>query len=135
MVFQQLRSYDNYLNANMQLSLLKAQGIQAYIKDEYTVTIDPLFSPALGGMKLMVDEWQYDQAARLLEGLELQYLEALTCPHCGRRGLEQQEEAIRPEGRWRKWAFRILHGKGPVLQKSYRCRSCGHRMKELPGMG
>jgi hypothetical protein len=54
MNFIQVRSYDNYIYAHIVLSMLQDSGINCHLKDEYTITIDPLLSPALGGIKLMV---------------------------------------------------------------------------------
>jgi hypothetical protein len=39
-----IQTFDNYFNANIQLTRLRASGIECYLKDEYTVTIDPLLS-------------------------------------------------------------------------------------------
>jgi hypothetical protein len=47
--------------------MLQDAGINCYLKDEYTITIDPLLSPALGGMKLMVHPAQVQRAIELLE--------------------------------------------------------------------
>ena len=70
MNFVQLRSFDNYINANIQLGMLQEEGINCYLKDEYIITIDPLLSPAIGGMKLMVYETQAQRAMKLLEEVE-----------------------------------------------------------------
>jgi hypothetical protein len=51
MNFIQVRSYDNYIYAHIVLSMLQDAGINCYLKDEYTITIDPLLSPALGGIR------------------------------------------------------------------------------------
>lgn len=67
MNFIQLRSFDNYIHANIQLGMLQDKGINCHLADEYIVTLDPLLSPAIGGMKLMVHETQADRAMRLLE--------------------------------------------------------------------
>ena len=66
-MFLPLRAYDNYLNANMDMGMLQAAGINCHIKDEYTITIDPLLSPALGGMKLMVEEADLEEARAMLQ--------------------------------------------------------------------
>ena len=66
MDFIQLRSYDNYIYANIVLCMLQDSGINCHLKDEYTITIDPLLSPALGGIKLMVARSQVDRALELL---------------------------------------------------------------------
>jgi hypothetical protein len=67
MNFIQVRSYDNYIYAHIVLSMLQDAGINCHLKDEYTITIDPLLSPALGGIKLMVAGSQLERALELLE--------------------------------------------------------------------
>jgi hypothetical protein len=70
MNYIQLRSFDNYINANIQLGMLQNEGINCHLLDEYIITIDPLLSPAIGGMKLMVHETQAQRAMKLLEETE-----------------------------------------------------------------
>ena len=67
MNFVQIRSFDNYISAHISLTRLQDAGINCHLKDEYTITIDPLLSPALGGMKLMVYESQVERAIKILE--------------------------------------------------------------------
>ena len=70
MDFIQIRSYDNYIYAHIVLSMLQDAGINCHLKDEYTITIDPLLSPALGGIKLMVAGSQVERALEMLEETE-----------------------------------------------------------------
>jgi len=70
MSYVQLRSFDNYINANIQLGMLQDKGINCHLTDEYIITLDPLLSPAIGGMKLMVHEAQAQRAKKLLEDVE-----------------------------------------------------------------
>ncbi|HXD79281.1 MAG TPA: DUF2007 domain-containing protein [Puia sp.] len=65
--FVQIRAYDNYLSAHIVLARLQDSGINCHLQDEYTITIDPLLSPALGGIKLMVAEPQVERALAILE--------------------------------------------------------------------
>jgi hypothetical protein len=65
-MFIPLRTYDNYIPANMMLQRLEAEGIRAYLQDEYTVTINPIFSNQIGGIKLMVYTEQAGRASELL---------------------------------------------------------------------
>ncbi len=67
MDYIQIRSYDNYIYAHIVLSMLQDAGINCHLKDEYTITIDPLLSPALGGIKLMVAGSQLERALKLME--------------------------------------------------------------------
>ena len=68
--FIEIRSYDNYIYANIVLGKLLDAGINCHLKDEFTITIDPLLSPALGGIKVMVAQSQVDRALELLEETE-----------------------------------------------------------------
>ena len=66
MRFVLLRSYDNYIPAHIALGRLKEEYINCYLQDEYSVTIDPIISNAIGGIKLMVAETQAKRAAEVL---------------------------------------------------------------------
>lgn len=70
MEFVQLRAYDNYIYAHIRMGMLQSEGINCHLKDELTVTVDPFLSPALGGMKLMVDVSQAGRAEELLKETE-----------------------------------------------------------------
>jgi hypothetical protein len=51
-----VRTFNNYFSANIMLSKLKDGGIRCYLKDEFTVTVDPILSNAVGGIKLVVNK-------------------------------------------------------------------------------
>jgi Putative prokaryotic signal transducing protein len=70
MNFIQIRAFDNYISAHIVMNMLLDDGINCHLKDEYTLTIDPLLSPALGGIKLMVADSQVERALELLAGTE-----------------------------------------------------------------
>ena len=65
--FVLLRSFDNYIPAHIALGLLREEFINCYLLDEYSVTIDPFLSNAIGGIKLMVAETQLGRARHILE--------------------------------------------------------------------
>ena len=132
MEFVQLRSYDNYLNANMQLSILKEKEINCYIKDEYTITIDPLLSPAIGGMKLMVDKRQWDLASKILDQSDNEFLQTVACPNCHQHTLNQVVLIQKPTGFLEKVKFRLLNGQEAEVKKYFQCGTCGFKLDELP---
>ncbi|MBZ5859057.1 putative signal transducing protein [Flavihumibacter profundi] len=128
----QIRSYDNYIVANLQLNLLKDHGISCYLQDEHTITIDPLLSPAIGGMKLMVMENDADQASQLLENVDENYLATVDCPVCRSKSLEKITHVENPTGFWRKLRNRLNNGTPAALKTYYHCRSCGNKFSSLP---
>jgi len=70
MNFVEVCSFDNYVTANITLGMLQDAGINCHLKDEWTITIDPLLSPMLGGIKIMVYEPQAKRAMALLNDRE-----------------------------------------------------------------
>lgn len=70
MEFIQLRAYDNYVYAHIRMGMLQSEGINCHLKDEMTITVDPLLSPMLGGIKLMVESSQAARAQDLLRETE-----------------------------------------------------------------
>ena len=82
-----LKTFDNSIDANMLRCQLELEGIQSYLKDENTITTNPLYNIALGGIKLQVVEQDYTKAKAYLAELELtpytnQKNEIITCPSC-----------------------------------------------------
>jgi len=69
-MFILLCSFDNYIPAHIALGRLKEEYINCYLQDEYSVTIDPFLSNAIGGIKLMVAETQLERARDILNSLE-----------------------------------------------------------------
>jgi DNA-directed RNA polymerase subunit RPC12/RpoP len=88
MTFVPVWSYDNYIPAHIAQGRLKEEGITCWLKDENTVTIDPILSNAIGGIKLMVPEMDAKRAWELLNGLQQEHKKTITCPECGSHNME-----------------------------------------------
>lgn len=48
-------------------SLLESEGIECFVKDEFTVQVNPFYSNAVGGIKLQVKSSQYEEAVSVLK--------------------------------------------------------------------
>ena len=131
-MFVEIASYDNYLTANMQLSVLREHDIECYLQDEMTLTIDPLLSPALGGIKLMVLKEQASEAISVIRLNRTLYLEKIPCPSCGRTGLQELRESSTPASVWQQLKNILLTGQSAKEDVSFRCIHCGSRFHELP---
>jgi len=94
MNFVQLRSFDNYVNANIQLGMLQEAGINCHLQDEYTITIDPLLNYAIGGMKLMVYESQVPRALQLLASTDEPVEEVSQYPESEEAGGQESQPGI-----------------------------------------
>lgn len=80
--------YSNYIDANIIMGRLEEEGINCWLKDENTVTIDPILTNAVGGIKLMVAEPQAERAFELLREFRKQQQSGLSCPRCGSANIE-----------------------------------------------
>jgi DNA-directed RNA polymerase subunit RPC12/RpoP len=134
MNFINVRAYDNYVNANIELSLLQEQGINCHLKDENTITIDPLLSPAIGGMKLMVAEPQAARALQILEETEREWLSTVPCPACGQKDLHKEITITEFPGFWGKLKSMLANGQEREVKMVYTCPHCHTEFKELPLM-
>lgn len=67
MRFLVLARYDSYIDAHIAFGRLKEEFINCHLQDEYSVTIDPFLSNAIGGIKLMVAEDQLERAISILQ--------------------------------------------------------------------
>ena len=132
MNFKQIASFDNYMLANMTLGMLQENEINCHLKDEHIVTIDPLLNPAVGGIKLLVDENDFDRAIGLLKDAETAYLKDISCPYCKSPSLAVEEKINKPETFWGKLKNQIAYGQTETYSKKYRCQNCKSLIDELP---
>jgi hypothetical protein len=128
-----VRSFDNYMYANILMSRLKEEGFDCYLKDENTVTIDPLLSPALGGIKVMVPEQDLARVNQVIDLIEVEYLSTLPCPVCQQTSIQALKKTNRPGSFFTALLFQLVNGSTSSEQKTYRCGNCGHKLTELPG--
>jgi len=131
MNFQLVRSFDNYIYANILLLRLKEEGIECYIQDENTITLDPLLSPAIGGMKLMVKESDVIRVNLMLDLFEMEYLKTLSCPNCGQPGIQRLIKSKPLKNLFSLLFRKLLHGSSINETIIYRCSQCGHVIDDL----
>ena len=61
-----IATFDTIIDANMALGRLKAEDIPAQLVDEHLVQTDMLYSIALGGIKLQVEQHLAEKARQIL---------------------------------------------------------------------
>jgi predicted RNA-binding Zn-ribbon protein involved in translation (DUF1610 family) len=126
-----LQTFDNYFYANITLTKLQSEGIQCYLKDEYTVTIDPLLSNAIGGIKLAVFENDVEKASQLLKQYHDEYIKAVECPDCGLCAIELVS-VVMVENIFVKIISKIFSNNSLPIEQVYKCKSCGYESKSMP---
>lgn len=116
-----IRSYDNYFSAHIGLTRLESEGVSGFLRDEQTVTIDPILTNAIGGIKLQVRREDAEDALRILEAID----QDKKCPQCQSAGFIQV-----PKRSVANWVTGILTWLGGSLaiapDQVYRCDRCGY---------
>ncbi len=126
-----LKTFDNYFSANIILTRLQDAGINCYLKDEYTVTIDPILSNAIGGIKLAVAIEDAVAARKMLAQFDEEYNRSAVCPVCNKNeiilvakpGVTNYLTAIFT------WLFSSY---AVAAENIYQCQHCGYESKTLP---
>ncbi len=132
MDFVELRSFDNYIEANIVLNMLRDGQINCHLKDENIVTIDPFLSPAIGGMKLMVHHAHVERAWDMMDQAERAYLKDIPCPVCHAHALKAVSITRKHSNKLSALASMLLNGHSVEVKKIFRCGKCGYDFNDLP---
>ena len=126
-----VKTFDNYFLANITLTKLHAAGVECYLKDEYTVTIDPILTNAIGGIKLVVKKADEAMVKNLLATYDKEYLQAATCPQCGSN---QFVHIAKPGATNYLTAIltSIFASYAIAPDYVYQCEKCGYETERLP---
>lgn len=85
------QTFTDPINANMVKGLLHSYGIECFLSDENTVTLNAMYSAAVGGVKLNVFEKDIDRINTIIESENIRAVPALAnekdadkvvCPKC-----------------------------------------------------
>jgi rubredoxin len=126
-----IKTFDNYFNANIILTRLQQEGFECYLYDEFTATIDPILTNAIGGIKLVVKKEDEITALALLASFDDAYKKAATCPQCGMNDFVQTTKP--GAGNIFTAIFTWLFSNYAIAPNPiYQCNNCGYETKELP---
>ncbi len=130
-----LRTYSNPSDANLMKATLEMQGITCFLFDENLVTINPLYSQMVGGIKLKIDESDKERALEILKEIDEEaYTDdnenIIHCPRCESENISGGQ--IKTSGFLAvlrslislSFATYPIHGK-----TVYRCNDCGKEFK------
>ena len=83
-----IRKFENLFLANILQSKLKDAGIQSFVEDENSTIV----THAISNVKLMVKDSDEADARRLLEEMDKNFKDDLTCPNCGSPNIHLQSQ-------------------------------------------
>src|SRR3954452_6649616 len=129
MEFIPVQSFNNYVEAHIAMGNLQQQHINCWLKDEYTVTIDPILANAVGGIKLMVAKVQVPRAIEILKAAAGNIKQQYACPHCGNRDIQLVESPQKKVNLLTAIISRLL-GSNTISNQSWHCYNCGKDSKQ-----
>ena len=130
MDFVPVAVYTNYIDANIMLGRMQEDGIDCWLKDENIVTIDPILTNAVGGIKLMVAENERMKALQWLWEMNKEKRAVLSCPKCNSHNLEYVSTPRKP-GNWLSVLIGVfITSFAPPVEQVYHCFDCGKEFDE-----
>ena len=124
--FTFLRRFQYSSEAIIYQGKLESQGIEVFMRDNNIVDSNPIYSNAVGGVKMFVKTADFDKANEILGDVSLYSVDddnqPLKCPKCGTEQIE-----LEPSIEGVKSFFRVVI-LGAVAQffskYKYKCQNC-----------
>ena len=88
-----IASYSNLEDAFLARSRLEGSGVDSYLPDELSATNSPAQLQILGGIRLQVQDEDFDRACAVL-GLRTHAHCDLTCPQCGSHNVKIRDPSL-----------------------------------------
>jgi len=126
-----LKTFDNYFTANIMLTKMQDAGIRCYLFDENTVTLDPMLSNAIGGIKLVADKQDANAAIEMLRQFEKEYLSAVPCPNCAANEVLLVTKPV-PKNYITAVLTWLFSSYAVAPENIYQCQQCGYESRNMP---
>ncbi len=105
---------------------LESQGIEVFIRDNNIVDSNPLYSNAVGGVKLFVKTEDFERAKEILGEVSLYAVDdenqPIKCPNCGAEQINLETSIRNWKTLWNVFFFGFL---ALLFEKEkYKCQQC-----------
>ncbi|HID57149.1 TPA: DUF2007 domain-containing protein [Candidatus Poribacteria bacterium] len=130
-----IATFDNPFKAHLVKSRLESSGIKCFLSDEFVVTVNRLYSNAVGGVKLQVKESDLERAIELLnmEPIEPEALDRVLegdttqprCPRCNSANVHYE----RYSRRFIYLSWLLLGVPLLLFKRKWRCDECGYQWR------
>ena len=127
----QLKTFSTISEAHVYKTILENEGIACFMEDEQMVSLDPILENALGGIKLMVNTEQYEQAKTFIQNFEHRPLTdenniPITCPTCQSSNIYEDYKSIKSLKGIISFFLSFLFIVYPLYFKRVKkCKDCG----------
>lgn len=117
-----LKRFDSPIEANIVKGLLESNDVFCFLQDEHSIGMNPLYSNAMGGIKLMVRTEDAARAHALL--LTNTAAHKVQCPQCGFHDVHYVTEKKNKSNWFSFLIFTLLLGSPAYVKKKYECNTC-----------
>jgi hypothetical protein len=130
-----LAVFDNGFQANLLRAKLTDCGIDAYVFDENTITLNPLYSNLLGGIKVKVRITDLQEAREVYSEINNTPItdendEIIYCPKCNSDKISPGLKSVKSTKSILAYLAAIFTGTYPLHTDTiYYCRKCNHGFK------
>jgi hypothetical protein len=127
-IFELIGSYQYTSEAIIYKGKLESEGIVVFMRDNNTVDANPLYSNAIGGVKLFVSRDDYLTAKDIISQVSQYSLDdnnkLLKCPNCGAEQIDMVT-SIKDFKSLSIYIFSLFLGSLPFYSKhKYKCNMC-----------
>jgi predicted RNA-binding Zn-ribbon protein involved in translation (DUF1610 family) len=130
MDFVILETFDNYIDAGLMLGRFEEAGINCWLKDEQTATLNPILTNVIGGIKLMVAEEDINEATEILNALKEIKRKSFACPKCGSHNIEYITSNRKAANLVTSLLTWMLGNYAIGLEQIWHCFDCNEEFKE-----
>jgi len=128
-----LRSYQNYFRAEIARGQLEVEGIQVFLNNYHTSTMDPLFNNFLNGIELQVKCSDQELAESILveyEGQQFSRDNELICPKCDANEISGPYTSMKDTQGILNFLASIFFSIFPLYLKNvFKCENCAHEFE------
>ena len=126
--FKLVRSFQYSSEAQIFSGKLESEGIEVYLRDTHTVDSNPIWSNAVGGVKLFVKTQDFENANEILSHINPYSLDEnskpLKCSKCDAEEIEMVT-SIKDKKTLFAFIFSLLFVLMPFYSKHrYKCNNC-----------
>ncbi|TSJ39030.1 putative signal transducing protein [Fluviicola chungangensis] len=126
------KTFDNSIDAHILKIKLESEGITCFLFDENIVSVNPLYSQLVGGIKLKINEEDLAHARNIV--LELEQTpyttddeQVISCPKCASANIESGHKSMKSVGAILSAIASFLLFIFPIYRKDvYKCLDCGN---------
>lgn len=132
------------INANIVKGLLDSYGIECFLSDENMVTLNAMYSSAVGGVKLHVFEKDIEKINNLLKSQNIEPEtefpnekegENVVCPNCKSTNVSFGSSLKKKFGLWNAVIFSVISVLAFISypltsRRVYHCFDCNHEFKK-----